>query len=124
MSITISDLKNVYTITFEARHKWRNILLSLDVSAATIESIGTKWHDNVDDCYREGLSEWLKGGHTERSWRELQEALSSPIVGFSNIARVIERDYLMPANTSKSPIGNCTISIYDNVPITIIVQIK
>ncbi len=96
--LTIEDLKKVYLVTFDARVKWRNVLLVLDVSPATINSVGTKWRDNPDDCYREGLSEWLTGG--ERSWKDVMEALSSPIVGFSYIARTIERDHLQSTGAS------------------------
>ena len=92
MSITIADLKSVYKVTFEARNEWKNILLELEVSSATIDSIGVKCHDNPKECYREGLKEWLEGG--QRSWGDLVEALSSPTVGHSDIAMVIKRDYI------------------------------
>ena len=92
MSITITDLKRVYKVTFEARNKWRNILLELEVSSAAIDSIGERWHENPEDCYREGLKEWLEGG--ERSWGDLVEALSSPTVGHSHITMVIERELI------------------------------
>ena len=94
--LTIADLKKLYLVTFEARIKWRNILLMLEVSAATLETIGNKWSNNPDDCYREGLLEWLKGG--EGSWRNIVKALSSPTVGHSDIARTIERDHLQSSN--------------------------
>ena len=90
--LTIADLKKLYLVTFEARIKWRNILLILDVSPATINNISTKWQDSPDNCYREGLLEWLKGD--ERSWEDVVKALSSPIVGHSDIARTIERDHI------------------------------
>ena len=98
MTITLADLKKVYRITFEARKEWKNILLELEVSSATIRSIGVRCHDDPKDCYREGLSEWLEGG--ERSWGDLVEALSSPTVGHSDIAMVIERDYIQSAGTT------------------------
>ena len=91
MSLTISDLKKVYKATFEARNEWKNILLELEVSSATIDSIGEGCRDISKDCYREGLKKWLEGG--ERSWGDLVEALSSPIVGHSEIAKKVERDY-------------------------------
>ena len=91
MSLTTADLKTVYVTTFAARNKWRNILLVLDVSPATIESIGVQFRDNPDDCYRKGLAEWLNAG--ERHWRDMVEALSSPVVGHKDMARAIERDY-------------------------------
>ncbi len=92
--IITDDLRLLYTATFEARNKWRNILLNLKVSIATIESIGSKFRDNPDECYREGLVEWLKG--EERSWEDVVEALSSPIVGHNDIATTIERNHILP----------------------------
>ena len=97
MSITIDDLKKVYKATFEARNEWKNILLELEVSSATIDSIGVKCQDNPKECYREGLKEWLEGG--ERSWGDLVEALSSTTVGHSDIAMVIKRDYIKSVST-------------------------
>ena len=90
--LTTADLKKVYLATFDARMKWRNIMLMLEVSAATLETIGNEWSNNPEDCYREGLLEWLKGG--ERSWTNIVKALSSPIVGQSDIARIVEKDHV------------------------------
>ena len=80
-------LNGVYTKTYKARNKWRNILLALKVDNATIDSIGAKWRDNPDNCYREGLDVWLRG--EEKSWKDVVEALSSPTVGHSGIAKEI-----------------------------------
>ncbi len=96
--LTIADLNKVYSATFEARIKWRNILLALEISSGTIDSISTKWRDNPDDCYREGLSEWLKG--EKRSWKHVVEALSSHTVGYSDIARTVERDHVQSTSAS------------------------
>ncbi|XP_064407251.1 uncharacterized protein LOC135352068 isoform X3 [Halichondria panicea] len=96
--LTIADLGDLYIATFDARIKWRNFLLVLKISSDTIDSIGTKWRDDPDDCYREGLKEWLKGG--ERSWEDVVKALSSPIVGHSDIARTIEKDHLQSTDAS------------------------
>ncbi|XP_064407556.1 probable serine/threonine-protein kinase roco6 isoform X5 [Halichondria panicea] len=96
--LTIEDLGDLYIATFDARIKWRNFLLVLKIPSDTIDSIGTKWRDDPDDCYREGLKEWLKGG--ERSWEDVFKALSSPIVGHSDIARTIEKDRLQSTDAS------------------------
>lgn len=101
MSISIDDLRIVYKTTFEARNKWQNILLELEMSSATIESISVRCRDNPDNCYREGLTEWLKGG--ERSWKELAEALSSPTVGHYDIAKAIDRDHNQSTGTTTIP---------------------
>ncbi len=96
--LTIADLKKLYLVTFDARIKWRNILLILDVPQAAIDSIGKEWSNNPDECYREGLKEWLNEG--EKSWEDMVEALSSPIVGDVHIARTIERDHLQSTGAS------------------------
>ncbi len=96
--IITDDLQLLYTATFGARNKWRNILLNLKVSIATIESIGSKFREDPDDCYREGLIEWLKGG--ERSWEDVVDALCSPIVGHSDIATTVERNHILHTATS------------------------
>ncbi len=96
--LTIADLKKLYMATFDARNRWRNILLVLQVSPDTIDSIGKKWQDNPDDCYHEGLKEWLKSG--KRSWEDLVEALSSPTVGLSDLAQTIEKDHLQCTSAS------------------------
>ena len=95
--LTIADLKKLYLVTFDARIKWRNILLILDVPSATIDTIGNEWSNNPDECYREGLKEWLNEG--EKRWEEMVEALSHPIVGHSDLATTIERDHVQ--STSK-----------------------
>ncbi len=98
--LTIADLNKVYLAMFDARAKWRNILLMLEVPPGTIDSIGVKWRENPDDCYRDGLKEWLKSG--ERSWKHVVEALSNPTVGHSDIARTIERDHHVQSTGKQS----------------------
>ena len=71
------------------------------MSTATIDSIGRRWRDNPDDCYREGLSEWLKSG--ERSWRDLTEALCSPTVDFSDLAITVTEKKPLKGNQKCGP---------------------
>ena len=91
--ITLQDLSSVYRVTSEARNKWKNILLALDVSETTVSSINKRFQGNPKDCYCEGLSEWLKGG--KRSFQDLISALSSPTVGHNDIAEEIMKDYVL-----------------------------
>ena len=100
-SITIADLKVVYRATFKAHKQWLNILLELEVSYDVIESTRHKYRYSTSTaiCYHEGLRQWLEGG--ERSWGDLVEALSSPTVGHSDIAKEIERDYILSAGSGR-----------------------
>ncbi len=93
---SIADLEEVYAATVDARGKWRNILFSLDIPTATINSIGVAGKNNPDICYREGLVEWLKGG--QRSWKDVVEALSTPTVGYEGIAKAIEKLHIKSAD--------------------------
>ena len=110
-SITIADLKVVYRATFEAHKQWQNVLLELEVSSNDIEYTRFRYHDDAVICYREGLRQWLKGG--KRRWGDLVEALSSPTVGRSDIAKEIERDYILSAGsdgvTSKKQISKLKV---------------
>ena len=96
--LTIADLGKLYIATFDARIKWRNFLLVLKIPSDIIDRIGKDWSNNPDDCYREGLKEWLKG--EERSWEDVIKALSSPIVGHVHLAKTIEKDHLQSTGPS------------------------
>ncbi len=100
-SLTDDDLDKVYRATFDARIKWKNVLLALKLSSFTINSISMNCSNNPDDCYREGLSEWLRSG--ERSWKDMVEALSSPTVDYNNLARTIEKNHVQFTAGRSSP---------------------
>ncbi len=97
------SLKEVYEICYDARHKWSNMLLALDVSNAAIESIRLRFQGNPDDCFRTGLSDWLSSG-TERTWEHVAAALFSPTVDCKDIADQVAKKHL-----DETPsIENCT----------------
>ena len=108
MSVTHKNLKDVFAATYEARNKWTNLLLALGVDRPTIESIRAKHHNDPDECFQEGLFEWLRSG--EKSWRDMTEALSSPTVGHRDIAGSIEKKFLQLEDSSSLQISalDCT----------------
>ncbi len=108
--LTINDLNLVYSETYEARSKWQNILLELGVGKHSIDSISKKWRENPDDCYREGLSEWLNGDG--RSWKNIANALTRPTVNLSNIASKLRKNYPIQqaGTTHRIIIKNVSIS--------------
>ena len=56
--------------------------------------------NKAEDCYRDGLSKWLDV--KARTWGDLTEALSSPIVGHNKIAMEIEEAYIQPVGSANS----------------------
>ncbi len=113
MIIMAISLKEVFGICYEARHKWSNMLLALDVSNSAIESIRMKFCNNPDDCFRTGLSEWLSSG-TERTWEHIAAALSSPTVDCKDIADQVAKKYLneTPDYTYTIDAGKPTTCMY------------
>ncbi len=89
LSISLDDLSAVYEATYQARAKWKQMLLALQVNNTTIETINIRCREDPDNCYLEGLSEWLKG--EERNWTDVFKALSRSSVGHSDLAKVVER---------------------------------
>lgn len=90
--LTTGNLAELYSATCDARDKWRSVLFLLGLSSDSVWNVARKY-DNPEDCYREGLKEWLKGG--ERTWKDVVEALSR--AGLSHIAKAIERDHVQSA---------------------------
>ena len=99
MSLSIEDLQSVYSMTYGVRSQWFKVLLELGVPHDTIVSIRLIHRNNPDECYLEGLTEWLQFGR--RSWRDLEEAFSSPAVGRYDMAEMI-RDHIRSIGSASS----------------------
>ena len=84
------NLGKVQDLIWDARPKWFNLGLNLNIDQATLIMIKQN-HPNGDDCFREMLSEWLKS--VEPSWEELLAALRKPSVGYTQLAKKIAREF-------------------------------
>ncbi len=54
-----NNLSAVYEVIFQARAKWKQMFLA---PMLLFETINIRCREDPDNCYLEGLSEWLKGG--------------------------------------------------------------
>ena len=81
-----NDLSRLLRSAWEARSKWYNIGLELQLTPGTLDSIKAD-NDSVDDCFRVTLTTWLKGPKPTLS--SLAEALKSPTVGYGQLAEQI-----------------------------------
>ena len=88
------DLKTVRTALWDARCKWYDIGVELDLDTATLDSINTTHCKQVEDCFREILSKWLEVATPCPSWKALVKALRSPAVDFPQVASKIESKYI------------------------------
>ena len=84
--LTIDNLGDVLEVVWEARGKWYNIGLKLDISVGTLDSISKANNQDPDDCLTAMIKDWLRNGKLKPSWAKLTEALKSPMVGYAQLA--------------------------------------
>ena len=112
LSITLDDLSAVYEATYQARAKWKQMLLALQVNNTTIETINIRCREDPDNCYLEGLSEWLKGG--ERNWADVFEALSRSSVGHNDLAKVVEKRLTKATGNTEYRLSSSSLQLATN----------
>ena len=83
------DLSTVRNEIHDARTKWYDIGIELNVDVSTLKAIDSMYKDSKD-CLREVITEWLKAVHPKPTWRSLIDALRRPAVGESKLAVEIE----------------------------------
>ena len=103
VDLVSSNLGKVQDLIWDARPKWFNLGLNLDIDQATLTMIKQS-NVNGDDCFREMLSEWLKS--VEPSWEELLAALRKPSVGHKQLAKKIAGKFSIEFDDSDE--GNST----------------
>ena len=87
--LSTKDLRKVQRAAWDARAKWYNIGLELDIDPGTLDTI-KRDNDNSDDRFRAMLTTWLKMTEPKPTWEVLVEALQSPTVGCGHLADLIE----------------------------------
>ncbi len=91
-SLSIKEFRVVFEEAFDARVKWENIGLQLDVDCQTLNVIQYEHSHSVDDCFKDMLKKWLTG-NGERTWSKLAHALENITVGFTNLSDKIKEKY-------------------------------
>ena len=85
----MKDLRKIQRIIWEARAKWYNIGLELDINPGTLDAIKAN-NEDVEDRFRAMLTTWLKMVQPRPTLAALTEALQSPAVGFGHLAERIQ----------------------------------
>ena len=88
------DLKTVQVELWDVKCKWYNLGLELDLDKSSLDAISANRHEQVEDCFREVLSQWLDLATPSTSWKALVKALRSPAVDFPQVASKIESKYI------------------------------
>ena len=109
--LTITDLKTVQAALWEARPKWYNLGLQLDMAVDDLDVIERKNLKNDDECLTDLLRQWLRQGNPPPTWKAIVKALQSPTVNLTPLACKIEDEYLDPTSAATKPepmISDCS----------------
>ena len=83
--LSIKDLSKVQRAAWDARSKWCNIGLELNIDPGTLDVIERNNMD-INDRFRIMLTTWLRTVDPRPTWGALAEALRSPTVGCEELA--------------------------------------
>ena len=97
----MSDLGDVYTRLFDARDKWFDIGLALNINFSTLKSIEREQLNNQSSCLREILAHRIQSG-SSLTWADLSDCLRHPTVGRRDLASEIHQGL-----ASMSRLCNC-----------------
>ena len=100
--LTINDLRIVQSALWEARPKWYNLGLQLDITADDLDVIKGKNLQNADECLTDLFKKWLRRVDPQPTWEAIEKALLSPTVNLSQLATKIMNEKIEPMNDSKT----------------------
>ena len=96
--LTIKDLATVQTSLWEARPKWYNLGLQLDMAVDDLDAIKHTNLQNVDECLTDLLRLWLRQADPRPCWEAVVKALKLPSVNFKQLACKIENEHVTPTS--------------------------
>jgi hypothetical protein len=84
--------------------RWYNLGLELGITPETLDSIELASAREPDRCFTAMLTTWLRE-HEQPTWSALAEALRSPSVGLSHLAKEIQHQPTSSANKKEKLIS-------------------
>ena len=94
IELTNEDLRTILTELFEAKIKWFDIGVQLELDVSVLEGINLKANSDPNDCFRNMLITWLRSSSkVEKTWRTLVEVLKSNTVGYEFLAEKINKKF-------------------------------
>ena len=92
--LTVADLKDALEEVYDARSKWYNIGLQLELPLGTLDAIESECKSSLDYGCRKMLQRWLETGEI-RTWRALADALGSELVGRKDLKAKILKSKIL-----------------------------
>ena len=91
--MTVRDLKTVRKAVWDARTKWLDIGLELDLNITDLDAIDAEHHGDIGSCFMKMLTLWLKQVDPPPTWSAMIDALKEPIIGFKHLGEEVERKF-------------------------------
>ena len=91
MALTQDDFSDVHSVLWEARSKWFNIGLQLQLKVTALKAIDEE-QERLEDKLREMILSWLQHGQ-RCTWRALRKALRHHTVDLPQLAQQIKTKY-------------------------------
>ena len=92
--LKVTDLLLVQNELWDARTRWKDLGEALGMHPSSTDAIAIKHRDEPSSCFREMLTEWLRGGNDPpRTWSTIAAALRTKTVDLGAIAEEIESKY-------------------------------
>ena len=91
--LTLDELKVVQNSIWDARAKWFNLGVQLNVKPTSLEAI-QQYDKDPDNCITKVLTVWLKQSNPRPTWSSLVVALKQQTDGLEELADRIERQHL------------------------------
>ena len=87
--LTVDDLATIQVAVWEARAEWYNLGLQLGLPPSTLDVIQKNHPGDCNQCFTDMIKEWLRTSDLQPTWEALANALESPQVGWSDLAKQI-----------------------------------
>ena len=91
------ELPKVINELYEARHKWFDIGLQLQLDHSELKSIEDKYRSDPGDCFRQMLIAWkTSSSQAHKTWSTLANILRQPAIRYEELATKVEEKYCQP----------------------------
>ena len=101
--LTIDDLKDIISEIRDARSKWEEIGLQLNIRKPDLDAIDKELRGNTQACLKEVITQWLKQVDPPPTWSAIISALNHPDVGYEQLAEEIVHKKLHPIENKVLP---------------------
>ena len=91
------ELSTVINELYEARHKWFDIGIQLQLDHSELKSIEDKYRSDPGDCFRQMFISWkTSSSQAPKAWSTLANVLRQPSIRYDELAVKIEEKYCQP----------------------------